>query len=138
MTTDLRERMKISTDRLDAINQVLLHPDMRVMNDFLEVVAQYGSPEEINAKAQQARNLENLFARVKESNPAHMEDLQWLREKRDQKAFISIADYRRDLLGEKVEEIEFADDFAVTLEISACQYFPCCASSPSEPLKKAS
>ena len=63
--TDLRERLKIPSDRLDEINAVLLNPDMRVMNDFLAVVAKYGTPEEINAKAKEARKMENLLAKVK-------------------------------------------------------------------------
>ena len=36
--------------RLDDLNAVLLNPDTRVVNDFLAVVAKYGSPAEINAK----------------------------------------------------------------------------------------
>ncbi|OQY32669.1 MAG: hypothetical protein B6I38_04350 [Anaerolineaceae bacterium 4572_5.1] len=122
--TDLRKRLEISPDRIDAINDVLLNPDMRVMNDFLEVVAKYGTPEEINAKAREARKMENLLAKVKETNPEYLKDLEWLTEQRDQGAFISVADYRRKVLGDKADTTEFADDFAVTLEVSACQYFP--------------
>ena len=122
--TDLRERLKISPDRLDAINDVLLNPDMRVMNEFLEVVAKYGAPEEINAKAREARKMENLLAKVKETKPEYLDDLKWLADQRDQGAFISVADYRRKVLGDKAATTDFNDDFAVTLEISACQYFP--------------
>ena len=60
----------------------------------------------------------------KYSNPNHLEDLEWLQEQRDKGAFISVKDYRKKILGEKADEMVFADDFAVTLEISACQYFP--------------
>ena len=49
--TNIRDRLKISPDKLDAINKILLNPDMEVINDFLEVVGKYGTPEEINAKA---------------------------------------------------------------------------------------
>ncbi|MEA2007703.1 MAG: hypothetical protein U9O54_01165 [Chloroflexota bacterium] len=122
--TDLRKRLEISPDRIDAINAVLLNPDMRVMNDFLEVVAKYGTPEEINAKAQEARKMENLLAKVKETKPEYLKDLEWLTEQRDQGAFISVDAYRRKVLGDKADTTDFADDFAVTLEVSACQYFP--------------
>jgi len=122
--TDMRNRLKISPDKLDAINEILLNPEMEVINDFLEVVAKYGTPEEINAKANKARKLENLLAMVKKTNPSHLEDLAWLQEQRDQGAFISVKDYRKKILGEKADEMVFTDDFAVTLEISACQYFP--------------
>ncbi len=122
--TDLRDRLKIPTSRLDEINAVLLDPDMRVVNDFLDVVSKYGTPEEINAKAREARKLENLLAKVKATRPEYLDDLKWLEEQREEGAFISVADYRRKVLGEKADTMTFADDFAVTLEISACQYFP--------------
>ena len=122
--TDMQNRLKISPDKLDSINEILLNPEMEVINDFLEVVAKYGTPEEINAKADKARKLENLLALVKKTNPNHLKDLEWLQEQRDKGAFISVKDYRKKILGEKAEELVFADDFAVTLEISACQYFP--------------
>ena len=122
--TDLRERLKIPANRLDEINAVLLNPDMRVINDFLAVVEKYGTPEEINAKAHEARKLDNLLAKVKATKPEYLADLEWLAEQRDAGAFISVADYRRKVLGDKAEATNFADDYAVTLEISACQYFP--------------
>ncbi len=122
--TDLRERLKIPYDRLDAINQVLLNPDERVINDFLAVVAKYGTPEEINAQAAEAGKLENLLAKVRQVKPEYLDDLKWLEEQRDRGAFISVADYRRKVLGDKAAQAQFADEYAVTLEISACQYFP--------------
>jgi hypothetical protein len=122
--TDLRSRLKIDPAKLDSINSVLLNPDTSVINDFLEVVEKYGTPEEINAKADEARKMESLLAKVEQTNPEHMEDLVWLQAQVEADAFISVADYRRKVLGDKANGTEFADDFAVTLEISACQYFP--------------
>jgi hypothetical protein len=88
------------------------------------VVEKYGTPEEINAQADQARNMDSLLAKVKETKPEYLDDLAWLHEQIEQNAFISIADYRKKILGNKAEQMSFTDDFAVTLEISACQYFP--------------
>jgi hypothetical protein len=124
MTINIQERLKISPDRLDSINAVLLNQDTQVINDFLEVVAKYGTPEEINAKAIEAGKLENLLKKVEETNPEYLADLDWLVLQRDRGMFISIEDYRRKVLGEKANGMEFADDFAVTLELSALQYFP--------------
>ncbi len=121
---NLRDRLKISPERIEEINEVLINPNMRVMNDFLDVVAKYGTPEEINAKARAARKMENLLAKVKAVKPAYLDDLAWLTEQRDQGAFITLADYRRKVLGDKVESTQFSRDYAVTLEVSACQYFP--------------
>ena len=62
--------------------------------------------------------------RVKTDKPEYLADLEWLAAQRDAGAFISVADYRRKVLGDKAETMTFADDYAVTLEISALQYFP--------------
>jgi hypothetical protein len=124
MNEDIRQRLQISPDRLDALNGILLDPEMRVINDFLDVVAKYGTPEEINEKADAARQLPALLKRVEETHPEYLADLEWLAEQRDKGVFISVADYRRKVLGDTADTITFADDFAVTLEISAAQFFP--------------
>jgi hypothetical protein len=97
---------------------------MKIINDFLAVVAKYGTPEEINAKAKAARNMSVLREKIGKIKPDYLKDLDWLQEQREQNAFISINDYRKKVLGERADKMSFNDDFAVTLEISACQYFP--------------
>ncbi len=124
MDDEIRHRLWITPDRLEAINAVLLDPDMRVIDDFFDVVARYGTPEEINQKAALAMHLPALLERVGEKRPDYLADLEWLEKERNLGVFISEADYRRKVLGDRVDEVTFNDDFAVTLEISACQYFP--------------
>ncbi|MFN2272254.1 MAG: hypothetical protein ACK2US_15525 [Anaerolineae bacterium] len=124
MSDNLRDRLEISQAALDEINALLLDPDSRVVNDFFAVVAKYGTPEEINRRAEEARKLPNLMGRLREVKPAYVADLEWLIEQRDREAFISIADYRRKVLGDRADGMAFDQDFAVTLEISALQYFP--------------
>jgi hypothetical protein len=124
MDDKLRDLLEIRHNRLDAINEVLLNPDTKIINSFLEVVKKYGTPEEINRKAKQARSLENLFARVNETKPEYINDLEWLQEQTRGTRFISVADYRQKVLGDAAIGRKFADDFAVTLEVSALQYFP--------------
>ena len=118
------QRLAVPANRLDAINAVLLDPDSRVMNGFFEVVARHGTPEEINRKHREARKLDNLFRLVEERAPHHIADLKWLTEQRDRGAFIPVADYRRNLLGARADAMRFKDECAVTLEVSALQYFP--------------
>lgn len=124
MDTELRNRLKISHDHIDAINGILLDPEMRAINDFLGVVEKYGTPDEINQKAARARQEGYLREKVSAVRPEFLKDLDWLIEKRDSGAFISVQDYRRKVLGSDVDNMTFKDDLAVTLEISACQYFP--------------
>jgi hypothetical protein len=122
--TDLRKLLAIPTDRLEAINAVLIDPGEQVVNDFLSVVAKYGSPDEINRKHRESRKLDNLLKIVGERAPGHIKDLNWLIEQRDQKAFTSVAEYRKKVLGDQASGKKFADKSAVTLEVSALQYFP--------------
>jgi hypothetical protein len=124
MDNELRSLLEIQQDRLDAINEILLNPDTKIVNAFLDIVKKYGTPQEINRKARQARSLDNLLARVNEKQPAFLKDLQWLQEQVKIGRFISIAEYRQKILGDIAKDTKFADDFAVTLEVSALQYFP--------------
>ena len=122
--TDLRTLLQIPTSRLDAINSVLLDPNSSVMNDMLAVIAKYGTPEEINRKHRESRKMENLFKQVEARAPEYIKDLNWLIEQRDRAAFISVAEYRQKVLGEAANKMQFKDEYAVTLEVSALQYFP--------------
>lgn len=124
MPADLRTRLAIPPKRLDDLNALLLAPDARVVNDILAVIAKYGTPEEINRKAQAARQLPALLERVKATKSEYLADLKWLDEQRAKGAFISVADYRRKVLGAKADKMTFKDASAVTLEVSAFQYFP--------------
>jgi hypothetical protein len=123
MDNKYRKLLKIPGDRLGVINEVLLG-DTKVINAFLDVVAKYGTPEEINRKHRAARKMPNLFKLVEERNPAYIQDLNWLVEQRDKGAFVTVADYRKNLLGNAAKKTKFKDKYAVTLEVSALQYFP--------------
>ena len=50
--------------------------------------------------------------------------MRWLEKQRDDGAFISIPDYRKKVLGERATSHDFNENIAVTLEVSALQYFP--------------
>ena len=122
--TDLQQRLEIPKAYLDSVNQILLDPNSEVMQEFLAVVAKYGTPEEINRKHVQSRRLENLLDLVAKKSPAAVDDLKWLMEQRDKGAFISEEGYRIQVLGDKAYDMQFKDEYAVTLEVSALQYFP--------------
>ena len=123
---DMQKLLKISPDKLKVFNSVLLDPNSQVMKDFLAVVAKYGTPKEINRKHRAARKMDNLFKLVEAKNPDYIKDLNWLIEQRDKGAFISVADYRKKVWGDAaaVRKMKFKDKYAVTLEVSALQYFP--------------
>jgi len=118
---DLRSALRISTQRLEEINALLTHPDNPTVSELLQVVERYGGPQEINRKAAEARNLDSLMARLEQAKSPYVKDLRWLIEQRDKKAFISMAEYVKKVLGAPAA---LNQNNAVTLEISALQYFP--------------
>jgi hypothetical protein len=136
MDEKIRQMLRIDPSRLEALNSILLNPDMTVINEFLKVVDKYGTPEDINRKAEKAGMLGNLLKKVEQTRPEYLEDLKWLERQRDNSAFISVADYRQKVLGEKSKTTNFKDDFAVTLEVSACQYFPWIKAIAQEAINK--
>ena len=122
--SDLRQRLAISQDHIQQINQFLTDPKSEVINDILAVVEKHGGPEEINRKAQAARQFPSLMARLSELGSPYLADLEWLIAQRDADAFVSIDDYRKSVLGEAAATTTFDEAHAVTLEISALQFFP--------------
>ena len=122
--SDLRDRLRIDEKQLRAINDFLLDPGNEVINRLLEVVERYGTPEEINAKARAARDLDSLVDRLRESGSPYLSDVEWLVDQRDKGSFISIDAFRRKVLGNRAKGMTFVEKNAVTLEISALQFFP--------------
>lgn len=120
---DLRERIKISEDRLTEVNALLTDPDNNVVGQLLEIIETYGGPEEINRKAAEAGRFENLMAGLAETKSPYVREIEWLTEQRDKGSFVSMGDYYDRIL-EGAEAVDINQDNAVTLEISALQFFP--------------
>jgi len=120
----MRDKLLIDEKNLQEVNAFLLREDNPLVNGILEIIDRYGGVDEINRKARENGKLENLMKRLKEKKSPFVKDLEWLIKQRDKGAFISISEYRRKILGKKADSIRFDETFAVTLEISACNFFP--------------
>jgi len=121
---DHREKLEINEDSLREIKDFLQRKDNPLVGKVLEVIEKYGGVDEINRRANEAAKVDNLINRLRKKNSSFVKDLEWLAQQRDKHAFISIEEYRRRILGKKVSQLEFDDSFAVTLEISAFNFFP--------------
>jgi hypothetical protein len=121
---DLRELLRIEEKNVKVVNDFLLSEDNPLINNLLEVIDEFGGVDEINRKAKEAGKLDNLMTRLIKSKSPFVEDLEWLKKAGEKGNFISIADYRKKILGEKSKSVVFDDSFAVTLEISALNFFP--------------
>ena len=121
---DLRALLRIEEKNVKVVNDFLLSEDNPLINNLLEVIDQFGGVDEINRKAREAGKLDDLMTRLIRSKSPFVEDLEWLKKAGEKGSFISIADYRKKILGEKSKSVVFGDSFAVTLEISALNFFP--------------
>ncbi len=122
----MKDLLKMETSRLDELNKFITDPSNPLINDLLKVVNKYGTPEQINARAQEAKKLSSLMQRLKNMDSPYLKDLEWLIEQRDKGAFVPVSQFYRDVLGENFDFTgkSFNESNAVTLEISALQYFP--------------
>ncbi len=132
--TDLKDMLKIKTNDLDAINQLITNPDNKMVKELCDLIEKFGGVEAINKKAEEARKPENLMQRLKEMDSPYLADLEWLIEQRDNKAFVSMDDYCKEHTGSDASSVDFSN--AVTLEISALQFFPWLISQAKQCIEK--
>ena len=134
--SELRQRLAISENHLQQINQFLTDPNSEVINEVLQIVEKHGGPEEINRKADAARQMPALMARLEQSGSPYLADLEWLIAQRDAGAFVSIEGFRQDVLGDTAATTTFDEAHAVTLEISALQFFPWLIAQAKQSIEK--
>lgn len=133
---DLRQQLKIPENRLNEINDLLTDPKNETISRIIEIVEKYGGPAEINRKAAEAGKFDNLMARLKKINSPYVADLDWLAAQRDKNAFVSMAEYYERVLGGKDAGSEINRENAVTLEISALQFFPWLIAEAKQAIQK--
>jgi hypothetical protein len=121
---ETRNKLRINEENLKQINDFLLQDGNPLVDDLLKIVDKYGGVEEINKKAREAGKLDNLLSMLEKKKSPYLKDLEWLRIQRDKDAFISIPEYRRRIVGVNSDSMRFDESFAVTLEISALNFFP--------------
>jgi hypothetical protein len=121
---NVKNRLRIKEENLKAINDFLLRKDNPVVDNLLNIIERHGGVEEINKKAKESQRLENLMKRLEKKKSPFVKDLEWLSKQRDTRAFVSIPEYRRKILGKKADSAKSDGSFAVTLEISAANFFP--------------
>jgi len=122
----MRELLKVDAARLEELNDFLSDPNNPLINNLIKIINKYGTPEQINARAKEAKQLPNLMQRLKNMDSPYLKDLEWLIEQRDKGAFVPVSWFYRDVLGDGYDFTgkSFNESNAVTLEISALQYFP--------------
>lgn len=119
--SDMRELLAIGQDKLDSVNDFLQAEDNPLTEQLFSTVEKFGGVRSINEKAMIAGDPVNLMDRLKEIDSPYVADLEWLAEQIINKSFISFEEWCAD---RGVESQSLNKDNAVTLEISALQFFP--------------
>ncbi len=117
---DLKDILQIRQKDLNLVNQLLASPDNDLVKALCDLIDKFGGVDTINKKAVEARKPENLIQQLKDINSPYVADIEWLIKQRDNKAFVSMDEYCKAAAGDT--PVDFSN--AVTLEISAMQYFP--------------
>ena len=132
----LENRLELDGKVFSALSVYLSDGRNPLVRDLLRVVGKYGTPEEINERAREAGRLERLLERLENRNSPHLKDLEWLMRERDRGAFVSLSEYRERILGTAASTTRIDESSAVTLEISALQYFPWLVAQARRALEK--
>ncbi|HLE12286.1 MAG: hypothetical protein A2504_14730 [Bdellovibrionales bacterium RIFOXYD12_FULL_39_22] len=120
----MKAKLKINEHFLGEFNKFLTKKNNPAIDNLIEIIEKYGSVKEINAKAKENAKFENKIAKLKKIKSPYLKDLDWLIEQREKNTFVSIDEYRQNILGKNFAKTKFDKEYAVTLEVSALQYFP--------------
>jgi hypothetical protein len=131
-----KEKLRIDTLRLEEINDFLMDSNNPLISEITRVVGKYGTPAEINEQARNARQLPNLLSRLEKLDSPYLKELEWLENQRDKQVFVPMSEYRHSILGDAANSRYFNEGNAVTLEISALQYFPWLIAEAKQAIEK--
>jgi len=135
-TEGMREQLRIREADLETVNALLTSPDNALVDGLLDLIEKHGGVNEINRRADEARRLVTRLARLQDEGSSYLGDLRWLVEQRDAGNFVTLAEYRRGVLGTRADDVEFNEVNAVTLEISALQFFPWLVSEAKQAIER--
>ena len=120
----MRAKLRIRAADVAAVSGFLSAPGNRLVDGLLDLIERYGGVAAINRRAAEAGRLETRLERLREERSPFLADLEWLAEQRDAGRFVTLPEYRRGVLGAAADTTPVDEGDAVTLEISALQYFP--------------
>ncbi|NOX33461.1 MAG: hypothetical protein GXP56_06950 [Deltaproteobacteria bacterium] len=116
--------LEIKARDLDIVNQLITNTDNTQVRELSDLIEKFGGAKAINEKAKKARSPESLMQRLKDIDSPYVADLEWLMEQKENKAFISMDEYCKNILGNDGDTASVDFSNAVTLEVSAMQFFP--------------
>lgn len=120
----MKNNLAMDQRSFDPLNDFFLKSPNPVVDKIIAIIDKYGGVDTINRNIAESAKLENKMAILRGIQSPYLKDLIWLQEQIAMKAFISLDRYVDKILPEGASGANFKKDHAVTLEISALQYFP--------------
>lgn len=114
----------INLEVVNQFNSWINDPKNPYIRQIRSILNKYGTVEEINAKARNAKLLSSRMSRLEAIGATeYIEQIKWLERQRDIGSFVSIEEFRKSVLGDDYASSYFPETNAVTLEISSLNYF---------------
>ena len=114
----------INLEVVNQFNSWINDPKNPYIRQIRSILNKYGTVEEINAKARNAKLLSTRMSRLEAIGATeYIEQIKWLERQRDIGSFVSIEEFRKSVLGDDYASSYFPETNAVTLEISSLNYF---------------
>ncbi len=113
----------LSLKAFEDLNSFISDPSNEIFRPVLEIIDEFGGVKEINRRAEEARRYSNLISRLEKVNRRYLKDLKWLEKVIDDGLFISMDEYIKNVSKGSLTKEDLDWEHAVTLEISACNFF---------------
>lgn len=118
------ENIGIDLSVVKQFNEWINSPKNEYIRQIKSILNKYGTVDEINAKARDAKKFSTRMSRLQAIGATdYIEQIAWLQHQRDTGAFASIEEFRKNVLGDAYAGSYFPETNAVTLEISSLNYF---------------
>ncbi len=114
----------INPESHERLNELLRDENNPIFEIIHQRIEKYGGVESIKHKAEYASSLETKINKLQGMQSPYEKDIAWLQEMVEKKSFVPMEEYKQSLLGDDLEKTTFLDEHAVTLEVSALQFFP--------------
>ncbi len=113
----------LSSEAFKLLKEFVSDRKNEIFSPIHEIVDEFGGVNEINRRAKEARKYDVIVSRLEKVNPGMLEKLRWLEKTINEGKFVSMDDYIKRVTQGKFSKEDLNWDYAITLEISACNFF---------------
>lgn len=129
----MKKILEINYKAFNEVNQFLIKESNPIIDEIVGIVEKYGGTKKINDLAKRNGQSEMLMEKLKQKKPEYVEQINWLKEQRDNRKFITLEEYKNNI---NASQNMIDDSYQVTLEISSLHYFPWLIAEAKQSIEK--